>query len=172
MSTFDLDPFTLVHDKLWELLESGSRFRQLVKSGNRIKLSRFNDRKPMKEQVQTADLPEVTIIPVSGNQILQTSGARIIAQVYRIVISSGEQRINPGIFPIKFAILCAMQDWVKYLMTGITWRTTNPVVNAKLTGDTDGASDSDLARGIEGWSTLMNLEVWFSFDKLTLIAEK
>ena len=172
MSTFDLDPFTLVHDALWKLLESGSRFRDLVKTGNRIKLTRFNVRKPMKEQVGTADLPEITIIPVDGGETKQTSGARIIVQRYRIVISSGEQRVNPGIFPIKFAVICAMEDWIKYLMTGITWRTTNPVVNARLIGNTDGASDSDIARGIEGWSSLMNLEVHFSFDKLTLIAEK
>ena len=172
MSTFDLDPFTLVYDALWELLDSSARLRELVKAGNRINLNRYDDRHPIKEEVSSADLPELIIIPVSGGETKQTSGARIIVQRYRIILSTGDQRVNPGIFPIKFAVICAMENWVKYLKTGVTWRNTNPVVNARLLDASDGVSDTDMARGIKGWSSLMNLEVNFSFDKATLIEEK
>ena len=102
MSTFDLDPFTLVYDALWELLDSSARLRELVKAGNRINLNRYDDRHPIKEEVSSADLPELIIIPVSGGETKQTSGARILVQRYRIILSTCEQRVNQDIVAYNF----------------------------------------------------------------------
>lgn len=52
--------------QLWALLEAHTGFTEAVKAGNRIKLN--NDQTdPFKQQLQNADLPQVSIIPGLGS---------------------------------------------------------------------------------------------------------
>ena len=166
------DPITLVYEKIWEILESGTRIQALVKEGNRIKLNDWRNRAPFKERIAAGDLPELTIISVNGNVHLnKTTTGSMFTQRFRIVISSGEQRIDPGIFPVKFAVISAMADWVAQLAT-VVWKGEKIAPVCRMLDFVDGLSDTDLNRGILGWSTLMLLEVEMYFDTLTLIAEK
>lgn len=164
------DPLTLVYETLWDLLESGERVRELVKPGNRIKLS-GKDRSPFKESVSTDDFPELTLIPSGGNASIRTTttGCNIV-QRFKVNIASGDQRATI-LLPLKFAVYTAMADWPNALK-GLLWKTNKFVVNAKLLDFDDGIALSDLNRGIAALSTVMHLEVTMWFDWRTLISEK
>ena len=158
------DPITQVYDALWTLLEAGNDFQELVKSGNRIKLT-SRDRSPFKDNLGSADVPEVTILPMGAtvaHQHRSTSGSSL-SQGFQIRVATGEQNLHTLVFPLKWAIYKAMADWATVL-TALTWKGVTYVVHCRLADAADGISEVDIARGITGWTVLWqcNVEMWFS----------
>jgi len=155
------DPFSLVYDRLWELLESHKGFTDLVKLRNRTKFS-GNDRSPLKDEVLAADLPEVRLI-VSKlfPHIQRTSSSGSVNMTFEVQISTGDQRLTEVIFPVVFEIIRAMHGWPMVLQS-LEWRGIPFVVKFVLGEIPIGTSDRDKNRGIIGWSTVWtcDLEIW------------
>lgn len=158
----DKDPFTQVHDALWELLEDNVGFTELVKEGNRIKFS-GDERDPIKTQVQDADLPEVRIVVAGGTPaLLNTTSSSKCTKRFQIQVSTGDQRVTAILFPLQWEIFRALSNWPAKLLA-LTWEGEQFVKRAALFDIAEGVTDADLLRNIKGWATLwlFETELWF-----------
>lgn len=158
-----LDPITQVYYALWELLEAHAPLTAMVKVGNRIKFSGDN-RDPMKDEVSSADFPELRVIPVASEPHPQrTSSGSSILKRFRIVVSTGDQRVDVGLFALEWEVYRALSQWAETLMA-LTWNDKTYVRLARPTTVEDGQTRTDLDRGVKGWSALWQCEVtmWFA----------
>lgn len=166
----DTNPLIQVYDALWDLLEARQAFRELVSPGNRIKL-RGKDRYPFKDEVSSADVPEVRLVPVGSSPFLQdTSNSTRVIERYEIQISTGNLLIET-LCLVKFEIVRAMADWATKLRA-LTWNDAAFVHLARITAADDGVTQSDLMRGIRGWASLWACEVHLHFSTVNLISEE
>jgi len=158
-----VDPITQVYYALWSLLEAHEPLAQLVKVGNRIKFSGAT-RDPVKAEVSDADLPELRIVPVSSTPHLQrTSNASSILKRLRIEVSTGDQRVDAGLFAMEWEIYRALSTWAATL-TALTWNSKKYVRLARPVTVQDGTAQADLERGIRGWAAVWECEVEMWFD--------
>ena len=163
------DPFSLVHNALWTLLERHKGFTDLVKSGNRIKFTGAN-RAPIKDPILTADLPEVRVTPVGGaSQVQMTSSSTKVIKKWSVQVSTGDQRVDAVMFPVEWEILRALNDYVSTL-TALQWNSKPFVKLCRVTDISEGVSQQDLNRGIKGWSVVWACEVQMWFDSSDLVA--
>lgn len=154
----ELDPFTIVHRALWDLVEADEGFTELVAVGNRIKFTGL-DRSPKKDKIAEADLPEVMLVSESwGGNLHATSSHSLLTRQYTFIISTGDYRICEKLYPVEFAILRALANW-KTTLSALTWRGQTFVKTANLVSGTTGDSDPSRNRGISGWSTLWRCQV-------------
>jgi hypothetical protein len=148
------DPYTLVHDALWGILEANQGFAALVKPGNRIKFTN-RGRDPDKQQAGADDFPEVRIIIRSSAPGEKASSSSCFdRQTFEIQVSSGDQRFDAAYFPVKWSVFRAMNAARRDLLAlidGLTWNGRSFVLNIRPTGVSEGVSDSDQNRGIKGW---------------------
>ena len=157
MSTV-LNPFQLVYDELWSMLEEDIRFT--VKEGNKIK---FNTREPIKTQHTTSDYPEVMLVAesISGN-LCNTSSTSMIARNYSWVIAAGDFRYDQ-IFPLEWAIYVGMLGWM-YRLKVLTWEGSEFVKCVKLNNANLDQIDRARTRGIEGWISVWSINVEMHFS--------
>lgn len=164
-----LDPITVCLDKLWAMLEGNSGFAALVKVGNRIK---YQTADATKREVGTADLPEVRIVPTTDVATLPiTSNGTQLLQTFEIQIATGSKLLkdvragaSPYLFQLRWEIYRAIADWQTYLgpLAELKWGDADvpfKVTNVRLAGSADGVLNSDLNRGIKGWSSLTRVVV-------------
>lgn len=111
------NPFQIVYDSLWTMMEADERFE--IKVGNKIK---FNDNKReiYKSQHTTSDYPEVILVPESGvGNISSTSSTSFVAKRYTWIISAGDYRYNE-ISYIEWALTAGLLSW-QYTMKTLLW---------------------------------------------------
>jgi hypothetical protein len=165
MSSSD-DPFSLVYNALWDLLEASPEFEDAVREKNRVKFVGSNNRSPIKDRVQTADLPEVRIVPTTIFPHIQRSSTSSSVDItFEIQTSTGEQVLDQPLtlFPVQWCILMAMSNWELHLKQ-LTWHNDHFVKLAKPTEASLGVSDDDLNRGVKGWSAVWacSMQLWFT----------
>lgn len=76
------------------ILESSAKLCELVKINNRIKM--VDKDNPIKDNLSPADLPELTLVPTSGQAVTvgTSSSSYGFIQRYNIIISTDEFRTN------------------------------------------------------------------------------
>ena len=158
------DPFTQVYDKLWTALIAHDKFQTQVRLGNRIDLQSDEAVDPYKDVLQAGDLPEVILRPAAGSVHLRaTSNRTLVTQSYVIDMTTGDLRTNVKLFPIQWAIIQAIHGAGETL--GLSF-----VKHVTITGveDTETGGDRRLATGVEGWTSIItiNVEMWFTDDDL------
>ncbi len=149
------------------MLEDYSAFTAGVAAGNRVKFTSA-DRAPAKDEVSSADLPEVRLVPTVGTPHTErTSNSSSVVKRWEVQVSTGDQRLDVAAFPLEWEVLRAMHDWRTRLVT-LEWAGKKYVKRCQCVESSVGVSNSDLDRGIRGWSTIMVLEVemWFGHDDL------
>lgn len=152
------NPFTLIHDKIWEVLEADAQFAALVKVGNRVKYNSSTDADPIKQSVVTDDMPEVAVT-FNGNiaNIHETSSSSKFIITFQLIINTGDFRANEKLLAIL---------WVIYKNI-ITWRTQ--FATLEFSGErflkrvdcktvAAGQSDPNRNRSIKGWTAVCDLE--------------
>ena len=167
----DNDPFTQVHDAIWTILEANAGFTALVAVGNRIKFSdTTNVKGPIKDNVQAADLPEVRLICEAIRPHLQrTSNSTTQVAVWSIQVASGDLRFQAALFPVIWAIYRAMSTWATTFDT-LTWNAKAFTLPLRPQDARIGILDSDLIRGIRGWTSVWTAEVEMYFTTTDLQA--
>lgn len=164
------DPFSVVYEGLWKLVDDFKPFASTVRRGNRIKLDGAS-RNPTKQNVNTADLPEVTLQPTGGEtNIHSNSSQTTITQRYMFMISTGDLRVDSLHFPLRWHVTRAVVLWKKKI-GGITWRKQPFLEELNIPDTTEGESDPDRNRGIKGWSSLITIEVRMRFANVLLEQE-
>ena len=111
------NPFQIVYDSLWEMMEEDPRFS--VKEGNKI---RFNDnnREPYKTAHSTDDYPEVMLLPESGiGNISSTSSTSFLSKKYTWVVSTGDFRYDQ-ISDLEWALSAGLLAWM-YRLKPLLW---------------------------------------------------
>lgn len=157
------DPFTTLYDALWSMLEAHTGFTDLVKVGNRVKFT-GEVRDPVKPEINTADLPEVRLVPLGGDPHLQrTSNGTSVRKRFGIEITTGDKRVDAALFPVEWEIFRAMSNWASVL-TALTWNSKTYVKLCRPLSMTEGESNPELNRGISGWSLVWacEVELWFT----------
>jgi len=157
------DPLSTVYDAVWAVLENHAGFTDLVPVGNRIKLSGTNP-DPNKTQVASQDVPEVRIIPAGGAcHLLRTSNGSSITKRFSIQVASGDQRVTEVTYPVQWEIYRAFSKSLSTLLE-LVWAGKKFVKTCKLIEVQEGITDTELMRGIKGWTTLVvcEIEMWFS----------
>lgn len=161
------NPFDLVYDALWTLLESNAALTASVRPANRVKYSGSANIDPVKEEVSEADLPEVRIVAAGGSAALQvTSTSSRITKKFDIQISSGNHGLSV-IHQVQWEILRVFTTW-QSVIGALTWGGVAFARLARLTSITEGVSESDMNRGIVGWAGVVSCEVelWFTTSNM------
>lgn len=166
----ETDPFTQVYDALWSLPWKRKELCRLVKPGNRITFS-GQDRDPLRPEVSTANLPELTLIPISGQPHVQaTSNSSFWLARFEWQLATGDKRVNRALYRVTFELLRALANWLTVLQA-LKWK-SKPFVVVQIPRDERiGVTERDLNRGIQGWSSLWSCEVKMFFATADLIAE-
>jgi hypothetical protein len=119
----DVDPFTQVHSKLWDILEDNADFCAMVPADNRIKYVDVGADTARKHPERDSRLPpmshQVSIEPDGGVvELFKTSDASMINARFVIRGFSNDKRLRyldgsdtKGAFPLLWAIVNAMADW-------------------------------------------------------------
>ena len=162
------DPFSTVHDGLWDLLEASSSFTSLVKEENRIKFTNSASgkvlRRPQKDALVESDVPEVMIYPGPTRfyERRACAGAQI-NKVFMILVTSGDRLLDTGkFFPVQWAITQAL--WVFDPLLLLTYEDEVFVRKLELLPTVEGLDESDQNRTLKGWSAVWQADIhmWFS----------
>lgn len=164
------DPFTRAYDAVWAALladDGPGGFASLVKPNNRVNLSREGDTK-IKDALQAADVPEVSLIPAAFRMAPLGSNSRAadLAHSYQLVTATDALSILP-VNRVKWRVFVALFRAGDDLgLTGLcrAWTVTD------ATDGTGGIliADKDAARGKRGLGTLctINVEMYVPRDQL------
>lgn len=165
-----MDPFSMLFDAFWEMAEASVPLMELVKEGNRIKFN-TSDRDPIKSEIAAADLPELVLSTEGSTEVNlhRTSCSTSIQRQYSWIIATGDKRVKAYLYPVEFALMCAMANW-KNTIGALTWQGQDFVKSAQLIGVTEGQSDPNANRGIMGWSTIWRCQVDMHFTTASLLA--
>jgi len=165
------DPFSLVFDALWQMVDDSVPLTQLVRLGNKIKFNKQYDRAPLKENVSDADLPELilTTMGVLEANMYHSSCDSLIRRNYQWLLSTGDIRTNYRLFPVQFALFCAMHDW-QGVLSSLLWNNKTFIKACRWGTLSEGISNPQLNRGIEGWSSIWNISVDMIFASSDLRA--
>jgi len=148
---FDIDPFTQVYNAIWSAMTDRASFQAMVKVGNQIDLTGRGGKSP-KQSLQSADAPQVRLVPGGGNHRQTNEGWQGIAK-YNIELFSGDLEIDRFYYPLKWEIYKAM--WVPV-------SAKNPFglnfVSAVRMEDIAEANDSlEISGGSQGWFGLVTV---------------
>lgn len=154
------DPFSMTFAALWALAESSPRLQEVVRLGNRIKMQ---DRDSWKDQIASADLPELVLITngMTGN-LQETSSTTKFVRTYSWLLSTGDMRLTHLLYPVEWSIVCAMTRW-KEVLAPLEWRGDRFIKRMGLGVVDEGVSDRERNRGIAGWSSVWRIEVEMHF---------
>lgn len=145
---------------------------QHIKEGNLIRFDSDSNRFPFKENVATADTPELLLAPTGFTAVSlhHASNVTRITQAYTWIIVSGDYRVRI-INEVSFAIIRASLEWAKQdYLTSLLWDDLNYVKDYRFGPAEQGDSDAELNRGIRGWTCLFQVEVdmFFKTDSLRI----
>jgi hypothetical protein len=164
----------MVYDALWELALRAPIIGTTVKVGNRISYGTDSPIDPHKNNASDADLPELTLVTegISEGNIGRTSCTTSLLRQYSFVISTGDFRANHLLYPIEFALFCAMTGWTTTL-TALEWEGQRFVKRCQLVNASEGLSDPQRNRGIKGWAAIwaVSVEMHFTTSSLKAVLE-
>lgn len=171
MSFAATDPFTALEGALWHILESSPRVSEIVKLRNREKLvddggAAGVPSQPIAEEVTTADLPRLVIIPGIATFGL-TSTSRMVTQAYTLAFETDQQRMDlpaNGINVLKWAILCAFEKYPNGI-PGLDF--TRSIQPREIDTRIDAAEASDYR--IRGWKGLLRISVEMVFNRKDMV---
>lgn len=157
-----VDPFSILYDALWTLLEANSGLTALVKVGNRVKYASWFHN-PLKDIFSDADLPQVAIVPVGTLfNLNNTSSSTFVTARFDARLIVGDQRLDQvgGLFAVKWEMLKAMRLWTVHIKN-LQWNSKNYIVDLH----TEDAPDEPFIeeKGIKGWVSFLRFKVRMVF---------
>jgi len=171
-STTNPDPLTMVYNSVRDMLLAHPAFCDNVKPGNVITFTAEHTRdiEPVKENINTADLPEVRIVPVSVIPHLDSdSDNSTLLLRLKIELATGEIRVDRLIFPLIWETFRAMQTWTDHILT-LRWNSKRFVTHARPIASILLGTDFplELIRGVEGWTGVWEYEVLMHVNTVDL----
>lgn len=159
------DPFSLVIDLIWDLLEAKDTFTDAVKEQNRIKFCDTDN--PVKDSLTESSVPEVMIFPASQSPWRnRNAGGCGLNKTFSILISSGAFEVE-YINTVQWAITRAMYDF-ETLAAALEYESEKFVKDVTVLDTTFTLADDEANRSLKGWSAVwsVSLFLYFSNDVL------
>lgn len=164
-----MNPFTMVYGELWQMLLEHPRFVRDVKEGNRIRFDKERD--PLKETVQDADMPQVTLVGTTGSaNVMDTSSSSKVVRQYTFMISTGDLRYTEILGQVEWYVFCALCGW-KGRLGRLQWDGQNFVKRVNVVSVVNGINDAEANKNLLGWSAAWSIEVEMHFQTSTLQSE-
>ena len=159
------NPFTMLYDKIWEMIEVNPNIDKLVSSKNKIK---YDDWTGVKDNIADADFPELALLSESAiTNLMQTSNTTNMIKQYSWVITTGDFRINEVYNQLTWELFRAMMGWDHYL-TALVWEDQHFVKRVNMVALNEGTFRMAQNRGIRGWSSIWSFEIECHFVTRTL----
>lgn len=156
----ELDPFSQVHNALWDMIERNSELQSMLSESNKIK---YDVETSQKDQISDADLPELVLLSNGmGAGDEDNSSQRTLKRVYTWGIATGDFRINESYNKLCFELYRAMID-AEIVLCPLTWKGNTFINDFRILKANEGLLMRQLERGIRGWSGLWDCQVHFSF---------
>ena len=157
------NPFLLVQQTLWALLNANAAFVALVPTGRQIDYSpeaddTGADQSPDKEGMTTRDFPQVRIVATGGSGTTESSNTTFIREDFAVQIDSGTHLMEHGM-EVKWEVLRALSDW-KTTMEALKWNSKAFVDDCSLL---QARTKLDNVKGFMGWTTLWSGSIAMSF---------
>lgn len=163
------NPFNLVHNKLWDMIERVPDVDDIVAKGNRIKYNSTVSRDIEKQRIQAADVPELSLVTEGGPVRMQnTSSTTMITRRWTWVIATGDKRLNEFLFPVEWMLIGALLNW-KSELTALEWDSQRFVHRCDVLDTLEGMTAQDRNRNMVGWSSLWRCEVEMHFKTSDII---
>jgi len=155
----ELDPLSLAHKTLWDLVATSAPLAKLVRLGNQIRFDKRAFISPAKAEVASADLPELALVVTQlSGKVRNTSSSSMLTLTMDWWLSTGDMNVQRGVLPVAFAVYAACVKWPD-LAKLVQWRGTTPIKRVDLTTATLGITDSGKNRGVVGWSAVWSCEI-------------
>lgn len=161
-STTARDPFSLVYNGLWALVERNQDLKKYIPAGNRIN---FAEELAYKEEVVQADLPELALLLAGGSPgTKDSSDGRSITKRFVWALTTGQYQVNPAYHRIAFELWRSMVDYA-CVLCALSWCNCNFVTDCRMIDIEEGTLSDFLERNItiHGWSGLWGVEVDMQF---------
>jgi len=157
--TIPHNPFTLVYDRLWTLLEAETTLATMIKPGNRLKFNSETNRNPLKESIASADMPEMLILaPGCDVNLFNSSTSSLFDMDYSIVVNTGDFRLTAIALQISWLVYCQAVKWRSEL-TSLQWCGDSFVKNVQFNNVSVGESIAERNRGINGFTEVLKVQV-------------
>ena len=159
------DPFTILFDRLWEIVDANPVISELVRPGNKF---RFETLLGLKETIQHGDLPEIVLFPDSTQQDdFGTSGTNNLSASYRFAIATGTfttRMINQ----LQWEIYRVIQTFMANV-GDLTYNEVPFVIQIKFNSGNQLQNTVEQSRGINGWCASYGFTVDMQFPIQTTI---
>ena len=172
-SLLEGNPFTLIEDAFWLMLEDRKDFCEMFKKANRVKLRDRRRRVPDKVSISKEDVPYITIVPSGVTpHPHNTSNSSSMMISWEIRIASGDQRPHMVQLPAIWVVYRALINW-RTRMTALTWKDYAFVKDCRADSVVIGELKEDVDKEIRGWSSLWSgtTTCWFPSASLLLEGE-
>ena len=165
----ETDPFTKVFNALWALADASVPLNNLILPGNKIKFNLAQNRDPQKDSVLTADLVELMLSTtgIAETNLSHSSCDVSVKRQYAWMITSGDFRVNHLLYPVEWALVCAMADY-ESVLAPITYDGLQYVKLCRINTAVEGISNALQNRGIRGWSAIWACTVEMYFKRSIL----
>lgn len=164
------NPFTLTYTGIAKLLLSNQHLTRLVETGNLIRFDKGRVNDPLKPLVDAADLPELILISDGMEMNLHsTSSTSEVVKMYSLLVATGSKRINELLNQVQWEVTVALSNW-KNVLSPLQWRDKAFIKLVNVRSVTEGLSDPERNRGIEGWSSIWRVEVKMIFTTSDLLS--
>ena len=138
--------------------------------GNRINFA-GTARDPEKSTIRTADTPEVMLFPTDGDtNLCSTSNTSEINKNISFTVATGDKRVNFTHNDLQWYIIQAVSNWQVWF-SGMTWKDQPFIVDVNITAITEGLTDDQVAKNIEGWASNITIRVRMRFATTLLRTE-
>lgn len=158
------NPFTLVYDALWQMVELNTRLTPYLKSKEK-----FDDRDGAQRNINTADTPELMLIQqVRTGQLKISSTETEIIPTYSFLLMAGDQRLNRVLNQINWELFRSLTDW-NSVLCALQWPPEAPkkfIIQATLVDATDsppGFTEVEERDTIRSWTSIWTIAVQMRF---------
>lgn len=169
------NPFLKVYDAVYALLFTVGGGANLlaaeIAAGNRVSYGteiEYN-RKPQKDTVTTADIPELILVDEGGNTNLHASSSGMMyKQSLGIYVSTGDWRYGTIASKLNWYILCNLQVW-QTTLGALTWRGEKFVKNIELVPIQIGESNPERNRNLNGFNLVWRIVFELRISKVNTV---
>jgi hypothetical protein len=157
------NPFSLVLGTLWDLVMGSTYLQSIVPLRNRLSFNGIDT--SGKDQVSTADFPEVRIVPVGGSaSLMRSSSSSTTSFRFAIQVRTAEIDVNV-MTSIRWAVFSALSAWPS-LARKLRWNGQTFITNVgdvQIQDDLTKVSPASVGDALVGWATLWTGECSMTF---------
>lgn len=162
------DPFTVLFDKLWEVVDSDSDLQQLVNEGGKIKFVRDVDIYGFDPRNRQVNQPELSLLPdLFEANIGATNNSSEIIRSFNWSIRTPSKMLNKELFPIEWSLYKAMCVYAPEIRT-VTYANEKFVHKINVISGSNFTPEIDMIQAnptLIGWRTIWTMQFEMSFSK-------